>query len=244
MDWGAARACVLLGPGGDKIRFEAVVSGLARWTVVVFVTQKNIEVSALVYGRVAHLLQDAGARLVFVSMWAPAQASAFLARFERVNPFPGALLCDPDAALFAACGFKRGALASLMPALHKPLKHGVRAAAAAASYRAANRDLATTATRAARVRTGAVVLAATRHTVGADGPEVALRAEEGAENGAGPGCYLDVLPVCGVNGAFIPDLDVQHVVSRFQNMRNNAIKAQQESAREDGRGRRSRNDLK
>lgn len=115
-------------------------------------------------------------------------------------------MCDPDAALYTAFGFKRGALASLIPSMGKPLRHGVRNAVNAASYRVAHRELSNTHTRAARIKTGAVVLANAKHQ--GDIPGVLLRLEEAADTG--PGCYLDVLPVCGVHGAFVPDLDVSH----------------------------------
>jgi hypothetical protein len=124
--------------------------------------------------------------------------------------FPGSLLCDPDATLYGAFGFKRGALASMLPSVYMPMRHGVRNAVGAVSYRHANRDLATTHTRASRIKTGAVVLENARH--GGKLPNVLFREEEVAETG--PGCYLDVLPVCGVNGAFVPELDIPHGSSR------------------------------
>jgi hypothetical protein len=87
-----------------------------------------------------------------------------------------------------------------------PMRHGVRNAVGAASYRHANRDLASTHTRTSRIKTGAVVLENARHS--GKLPNVLLCEEEIPETG--PGCYLDVLPVCGVNGAFVPELDIPH----------------------------------
>jgi hypothetical protein len=125
--------------------------------------------------------------------------------------FPGSLLCDPDATLYGAFGFKRGALASMLPSVYMPMRHGVRNAVGTVSYRHANRDLATTHTRVSRIKTGAVVLENARH--GGKLPNVLFREEEVAETG--PGCYLDVLPVCGVNGAFVPELDIPHGMYRL-----------------------------
>lgn len=105
IDWAAARAAYILRPTSERVRFEQFAVGLAKNTVLVFVTQKTIEVSALVYARVAHLLQQAGARIVFVSPWSPKQATEFLSQFERINPVS---FCVPRTAqiavdLFFAC---------------------------------------------------------------------------------------------------------------------------------------------
>lgn len=89
IDWAAARSAYILKPSSERVRFEQFAVGLAKYTVFVFVTQKTVEVSALVYGRVAHLLHQAGARIVFVSPWSPKQASDFLSQFERINPVRG-----------------------------------------------------------------------------------------------------------------------------------------------------------
>lgn len=135
--------------------------------------------------------------------------------------FPGTLLCDPNASLFFAFGLRRSALSAMLP--HKSLARQFARSARA------HRDLASASSNASRIKCGAVVIENTKHP--ADVPALLLREDEAS--GTGPGCYLDVLQACGVNGAFIPELDVAHVVSRFHSMKANADKTRAEAEKEE-----------
>lgn len=54
-------------------------------------------------------------------------------------------------------------------------------------------------------------------------PNVVYGAEETSLTGVG--CYMDVLSACGVNEAFVPDIDVAQLYTRFNSMRVTSIKA-------------------
>jgi len=146
VDWRAVDAATLYSPNATSMDPDKLYTGYSSQVVLVFVPRHAVELAGLVYGKVAHLLQQAGARLVFITAWAPDQALTFLSRFERVSPFPGALVCDPHAALFSAFGFTRSPLRALFatPKVSAPMRQGMRNAFSTVSYRAANRDIATT----------------------------------------------------------------------------------------------------
>jgi len=223
VDWRAVDAATLYSPNATSMDPDKLYTGYSSQVVLVFVPRHAVELAGLVYGKVAHLLQQAGARLVFITAWAPDQALTFLSRFERVSPFPGALVCDPHAALFSAFGFTRSPLRALFatPKVSAPMRQGMRNAFSTVSYRAANRDIATTPVSSKRLKCGAVVLPSLRGY--AKRPVLTYIAEEAAATGVA--CYLDVLTACGVNEAFVPEVDVAQVFARFNSMRVTSIKA-------------------
>lgn len=223
IDWRAVDAAQLFLPNGAQLDPDKLYTGYTKNVVLVFVRRQAVELAGLVYGKVAHLLQQAGARLVFVTAWEPSQAAIFLSRFERVSPFPGAIVCDPHASLFAAFGFTRSPFRALFsgPKVSAPMRQGVRNAFSTVSYRAQNRDIASTSVSSKRLKCGAVVLPSLRGY--AKRPVLRYHGEEAPSTGVG--CYLDVLDSCGVNEAFVPDIDVAQVYSRFNSMRVTSIKA-------------------
>jgi len=90
------------------------LSTVARKNAIfIFVPRHSIEITALVYTKIAHLLHESGTKLIFVLPWLPIQARKFLTRFERISPFPGILVCDPDGTLFQKFGFVRSRLSTL-----------------------------------------------------------------------------------------------------------------------------------
>lgn len=236
VSWADVAAAPVFSPDGIRIDVSKLYTGCAKQTVLIFVPRSAVELAGLVYGKVAHLLQQAGARLIFVSAWSPEQALTFLSRFERVSPFPGLLICDPEVALFAAFGFVRSALRALVSVgkVSAPMRQGMRNAFSTVSYRAQNRDIASTAVPSKRLKCGAVVLPTVKG--GTKTPAVSYIAEEAASTGTG--CYLDVLAVCGVNDAFVPDVDVSQVYSRFNSMRATSIKARSADEKEATRSKR------
>lgn len=224
---------------GNKISVARLASPARTHCILVFVPRDAVEMAALVYAKVAHLLHQTGARLVFVSPWTPPQASTFLSRFERVSPFPGVLVCDPDATLFAHYNLTRTKLAAVWSSSRRGPK-GLRHALASVGYRAQNRDIATTRVPSARLRCGAVALRLQSNMDMMDlsqssfgysaAPQVVYSAHETSSSGVA--CHLDVLSICGVHGAFVPDIDAAHLYKRFNNMRITSIKARQADEKE------------
>lgn len=237
-------AFTVLAPDGGPVHLSRIAAAARTLCVLIFVPRDSVELAGLVYGKVAHLLQQAGCRLVFVTAWAPGQAATFLSRFERVSPFPGALVCDPGGGLFAHFGFTRTKLAALLSGTSRLAgpRHGMRNALAAAAYRARNRDLATTRTPSSRLRCGAVVLRSPSPSAfSPDGtpdssfgsivtPDVVYHGLEGA--GSGAACHIDVLAACRVHGAFVPNIDPAQLYKRFNNMRVTSQKARQQDEKE------------
>lgn len=239
-------AFTVLAPDGGPVHLSRIAASARTLCVLIFVPRESVELAGLVYGKVAHLLQQAGCRLVFVTAWAPGQAATFLSRFEKVSPFPGALVCDPAGGLFAHFGFTRTKLAALLSGTSRlagPRGGGMRNALAAAAYRARNRDLANTRTPSSRLRCGAVVLrspspgAVSRDSSTPDSsfgsivtPDVVYHGFEGA--GSGAACHIDVLAACRVHGAFVPNIDPAQLYKRFNNMRVTSQKARQQDEKE------------
>ena len=233
-DAGDLTRCEVYDVHGAAVTVGSLAAAARTHCVLVFTPRDAVEVSGLVYAKVAHALHAAGTRLVFVTAWLPHQARKFLARFERVSPFPGTMVCDPDAVLFARFGLVRtrlGALAAAMRPSGRPRS------------RTMGRDISHTRTPSARLRSGAVVLRLPSALdvceesisslglgggVGAPGV-VYHRAESAA---AGVACHLDVLVACGADGAFVPDIDAAHLYRRFHNMRVTSQKARQADAKE------------
>lgn len=113
------------------------------------------------------------------------------------------------------------------------MRQGVRNAFSTVSYRAANRDIATTSVSSKRLKCGAIVWPSLRGY--AKRPQIAYCNEESPPTGVG--CYLDVLSACGVNEAFVPEIDVAQVFSRFNSMRVTSIKARTADEKEANRSR-------
>lgn len=233
--WHHVDNALLYTPNGQVLEPDKLYTGYTKYVVVVFVPRQAVELVGLVYGKVAHLLQQAGARLMFVTAWTPTQAATFLGRFERVSPFPGLLVCDPHATLFAAFGFMRSPFKALFSGskVSAPMRQGVRNAFSTVTYRAQNRDIATTSVSSKRLKCGAVVLPCLRGY--AKRPNLLYCNEEAAYTGLG--CYLDVLTACGVNDAFVPEIDVAQVYARFNSMRVTSMKAKAADEREANRAR-------
>lgn len=233
VDWHAVDASQLFLPDGSGMEPDKLYTGYTKHVVLVFVPRQAVELAGLVYGKIAHLLQQSGARLVFVTAWAPAQARTFLSRFERVSPFPGALVCDPNATLFGAFGFTRSPLRALFSSskISAPMRQGVRNAFSTVSYRAQNRDIASTPVSSKRLKCGAAVLPSLRGY--AKRPVLTYLNDEAPSTGIG--CYLDVLSACGVNEAFVPEIDVAQVYARFNSMRVTSIKARTADEKEANR---------
>lgn len=223
VDWAAVDAAVLYAPDGTRVHAADLYNGYSTLVTLVFVPRTSVELCALVYAKLAHLLQQASCRLVFVTAWSCAQALTFLSRFEKVTPFPGAMICDPDAQLFAAFELTRSPLRALLAGgrVSAPMRQGMRNALSTVSYRAANRDIGSTAVSSKRLKAGAVVMPALRGYE--KRPHVMYAAEE--TGSAGVGCYMDVLLACGVNDAFVPDIDVAQLYARFNSMRVTCLKA-------------------
>lgn len=226
-------AAELFVPDGSELDAERLYTGYTKHVVLVFVPRQAVELAGLVYGKIAHLLQQSGARLVFITAWSPSQARTFLSRFERVSPFPGSIVCDPHAALFTAFGFTRSPLRALFSGskVSAPMRQGVRNALSTVSYRAQNRDIASTGVSSKRLKCGAVVLPSLRGY--AKRPVLTYCNEEAPSTGVG--CYLDVLSACGVNEAFVPDIDVAQVFSRFNSMRVKSMKERNADEKEANR---------
>lgn len=222
IDWQAVDHCTLFSPDNALLEPDKLYTGYSKLVVLVFVPRHAIELCALVYGKVAHLLQQAGARLVFITPWQPAQSLTFLSRFEKVSTFPGSIVCDPDAALFTAFALTRSPFRALFSSskVSAPMRQGMRNAFSTVTYRAQNRDIASTPVSSKRLKCGAVVFPSLR---GYDKrPVISYMNEESPSTGVG--CYLDVLAACGVNEAFVPEIDVSQVYSRFNSMRVARIK--------------------
>ena len=111
------------------------------------------------------------------------------------------------------------------------MKQGVRNALSAVSYRAQNRDIASTGVSSKRLKCGAVVLQSLRGY--AKRPILSYCNEEAPSTGLA--CYLDVLSLCGVNEAFVPDVDVAQVFARFNSMRAKSIKERHAEQKEANR---------
>lgn len=223
VDWGGVDQAQLYNPDGSALDPAMLYTGYSTYIVLIFVPRQAVELCALVYAKLAHLLQQASTRIVFITAWIPDQATTFLSRFERVAPFPGSIICDPDISLFSAFGLTRSPLKAFFSAtrVSAPMRQGVRNALSTVSYRAQNRDIGSTAVSSKRLKVGAVVLSALRGY--SKRPNVVYAAEETCLTGVG--CYMDVLSVCGVNEAFVPDIDVAQLYTRFNSMRATSIKA-------------------
>lgn len=223
IDWGLIRDAELSFADGTPLPPERLYTGYCNLSILLVLPRECIETCALVYAKVAHLLQQVSTRLVFITPWTPEQASKFLARFERIAPFPGCLVCDPSATLFSAFGFTRSPFQALFAsnALSAPIRQGVRNALSAVTYRAANRDIGSTAVPSKRLKAGTVVLKCLRGY--SKLPDVVYAQTESITTGVG--CYLDVLTVTGVNDAFVPDIDVAQLLTRFNCMRVTSLKA-------------------
>lgn len=233
IDWSLIRDAPLTFADGTPLLAERLYTGYCDLSVLLFLPRESVETCALVYAKVAHLLQQASTRLVFITAWSHEQASKFLNRFERIAPFPGTLVCDPSASLFTAFGLTRSPLRALFATngISAATRQGVRNALSAVTYRAANRDIGSTAVPSKRLKAGAAVLKCLR---GYDKiPDVVYVAAESV--GTGVGCYLDVVAVTGVNDAFVPDIDVPQLLSRFNCMRATSLKARYADMRETGR---------
>ncbi|CAN8077115.1 unnamed protein product [Agarophyton chilense] len=230
IDWPAVENALLFAPDHSVIDVDKLYTGYCNFSVLIFVPRHAVELCALVYGKLAHLLLQVGARLCFITAWQPAQATLFLSRFERVSPCPAAIVCDPHAHLFSAFGFTRSPLRALFAAnkVSAPMRQGMRNAFSTVSYRAQNRDIANTPVPSKRLKCGAVVMTTLRGYE--KRPCVKYISEEHPSTGVG--CYLDVLSACGVNDAFVPDVDVAQVYARFNNMRANSIKARHADQKE------------
>lgn len=223
IDWLSADAAPLYTPDGTPYPSDNLYTSYSRLTVLLFVPRTSIELVALVYGKIAHLLHQNSARLIFVTPWQPKQAAIFLSRFERISPFPGPLICDPHASLFSAFGFTRSPLRALFAGgiISKPMRQGVRNALSTVTYRAQNRDISNTPVSSNKLKCGAVVMSSLRGY--AKRPSVSYISPEMTSTGAG--CYLDVMAACGLNEAFVPHIDVALVFKRFNSMRATSIKA-------------------
>lgn len=223
IDWGLVESAQLYAPDGACVEPSTLYTGYSTVSVLIFVPRQSVELCALVYAKLAHLFQQVKARLVFITPWTPAQATTFLSRFERVAPFPGAIICDSATTLFSAFHLTRSPLRALFAGggVSAPMRQGVRNAFSTVSYRAANRDIATTAVPSKRLKVGALVVRCLRGY--AKRPHVAYAGEELATTGVG--CYMDVLSACGVNEAFVPDVDVAQLYARFNSMRVTSMKA-------------------
>lgn len=223
IDWDTVRQAQLSFADGTPLSPERLYTGYCSLTILLLLPRESIETCALVYAKVAHLLQQVSTRLVFVTPWSPDQASKFLARFERIAPFPGSLVCDAGATLFSAFGLTRSPFQALFAsnALSAPIRQGVRNALSAVTYRAANRDIGSTAVPSKRLKAGTVVLKCLRGY--SKIPDVVYSQTESVSTGVG--CYLDVLTVTGVNDAFVPDIDVAQLLTRFNCMRVTSLKA-------------------
>lgn len=233
IDWHAVDAARLYAPDGAILDPCTLYTGYSTLVALIFVPRHSVELCALVYAKLAHLLQQASTRVVFVTAWTPQQARTFLSRFERVTPFPGSVVCDPHATLFSAFGFTRSPLRALFAStkVSAPMRQGVRNAFSTVTYRAQNRDIATTAVSSKRLKVGAVVLPALRGY--AKRPMVMYGNEEGTQTGVG--CYMDVLSTCGVNDAFVPEIDVSQLYARFNSMRATSMKARSADEKEANR---------
>ncbi len=235
---GSTALCEVLDVYGAPVSIARLAASSRTHCVLVFVPRDRVELAALVYAKVAHLLQQAGAKLVFVSAWLPAQARKFLTRFERVSPFPGALVCDPDATLFRRFHLTRSRLGAIATAT---APRALRNALKNVTYRAQNRDIASTRTPSARLRCGAVVLRLptaiemcelSESSFGSIvSPNIVYQSAETTSNGTA--CHLDVVVCCGVHGAFVPDIDPSHLYRRFNNMRITGMKARQADLKEE-----------
>lgn len=223
VDWIAVDQAQLYNPDGSPLDPAILYTGYSTYIVLIFVPRQAVELCALVYAKLAHLLHQASSRIVFVTAWIPDQATTFLSRFERVAPFPGSIVCDPDAALFSAFGLTRSPLKAFFSTtrVSAPMRQGVRNALSTVTYRAQNRDIGSTAVSSKRLKVGAVVLSSLRGY--SKRPNVVYAAEETSLTGVG--CYMDVLGACGVNEAFVPDIDVAQLYTRFNSMRATSIKA-------------------
>lgn len=223
VDWAAVDSSHLFAPDGSRVDPTHLYTGYSTYVTLIFVPRQAVELCALVFAKLAHLLQQASSRLVFITAWTPEQATTFLSRFERVAPFPGSVVCDPDASLFGAFGLTRSPLRAFFAVsrVSAPMRQGVRNALSTMSYRAQNRDIASTPVSSKRLKVGAVVLTSLRGYM--KKPNIVYAAEESSLTGVG--CYMDVLPSCGVNEAFVPDIDVAQLYSRFNSMRTTSLKA-------------------
>lgn len=223
VDWAAVDSAQLYSANGKPLDASHLYTGYSTLVTLVFVPRTAVELCALVYAKLAHLLQQASARLVFITPWTPQQATTFLSRFERVTPFPGSVICDPHASLFSAFDLTRSPLRALFSTsrVSAPMRQGVRNAFSTVTYRAQNRDIASTSVSSKRLKVGAVVMPALRGY--AKRPEIVYAAEESTSTGVG--CYMDVLAACGVNEAFVPDIDVAQLYARFNSMRVTSLKA-------------------
>lgn len=235
---GVVAHCEVLDVQGNPVTVGKLATAARAHCVLVFAPREAVEVSGLVYAKVAHLLQAAGVRLIFVTAWLPHQARKFLARYERISPFPGTLVCDPDAVLFAHFGFLRSRLGAWAAAIRPSGRPRSRKGTL-------GRDISSTRTPSARLRSGAVVLRlptaldvcdASSSSLGAFAPDsgAAIRVvyHQSETPAAGAACHLDVLVACGANGAFVPDIDAAHLCRRFHNMRVTSQKARQADAKE------------
>lgn len=234
IDWDAVDRCTLYTQDGSSIDPTHLYTGYTTFITLIFVPRDAVELCALVYAKLAHLLQQASSRLVFITSWTSTQANTFLSRFEKVTPFPGPIICDPSASLFHAVNLVRSPLRALFaaPRLSAPVRQGVRNAISSVGYRAQNRDIARNTTISAkRLKAGAVVVRSLRGY--SKRPEVVYAAEE--EPSTGVGCYMDVLDACGVNDAFVPDIDVAQLYSRFNSMRAASQKSRYADEREASR---------
>ena len=231
VDWRAVESSQLYSPEGALVEPDKLYTGYHKHAILLFVPRQSVEICALVYAKCALLLQQASTRLIFITVWTPKQASTFLSRFEQIQIFPGSIICNPDASLFGAFGLLRSPLKALFASskVSAPLRHGMRNALNAVSYLAQNRDIAHTEVSSKRLRCGAAVVSCLRGY--AKRPDVRYLKEESADSGVG--AYLDVLDVVGVNDAFVPDIDVQHVFTRFNSMRAQLIKTKNDHEKEE-----------
>ena len=200
-------------------------------TVLVFVNRGGIELCGLVYGKIAKLLEQANAKLLFVCPWKPEQAREFLYWFERVVAFPGEIVCDPSLRLFHAFGFvKSMAQAMLAPKLlapSSPIRQGFRHALDVMANRSNATGKLTSGVSSYRLGSGAAVIQQTRRKVRI--PNLLYLDDESTTSGIG--AYLDVMAACGVEGAFIPEFDTAALYARFNHIRLSSTRRESKIAK-------------
>lgn len=230
VDWEVVESAKVRDVRGSEFEIKEKFWG-GGTAVLVFVTRGGIELCGLVYGKIAKLLEQADAKLMIVCPWEPEQAREFLRWFERVVAFPGELVCDPTLRLFHAFGFVKTIVQALMSpklfAPSNPIRQGFRHAFDVMANRTHATGKLTADVSSYRLGSGAAVVGQTRRRVRV--PNLLYLDDETTMSGIG--CYLDVMAACGVEGAFIPDIDTAALYARFNNIRMASTKRESKMAK-------------